>query len=100
MSDLYDVLKAHFEDNPDVELPDARGAQGLKYRGKMFVMFYKGDLTVQLPPERVAAAVEAGEGLPHDPGTGRPMKDRVLIPADRKDLWIRFCEESLEYVRR
>jgi hypothetical protein len=27
-----------------------------------------------------------GDGLPHDPGTGKPMKDRVLIPDSKKAL--------------
>ena len=100
MPEIYHELKDHFAGHPDVELPGPRGAQGLKHRGKMFAMFYKGHLTVRLSPDRVTAVIDAGEGLPHDPGTGTPMKDRVLIPADRKDSWIGFCEESLDFVSR
>lgn len=99
MRDIYEELLSHFSENPDVELPKARGAQGLKYRGNMFAMFYKGDLTVKLPGERVADIISSGEGQPHDPGTGKPMKDRVLIPASGRELWIGFCEESLKFVK-
>lgn len=100
MNEIYDLLKEHFSKNNAVQLPGAKGAQGLKHNGKMFAMFYKGDLTVKLAPERVQEIIAAGEGEPHDPGTGKPMKDRVLIRADRKETWILFCEESLDYVSR
>lgn len=95
MSKIYDQLKDHFRDHDLVEIAEGRGAQGLKYKGKMFAMFYKGDLTVKLPPESVSQLIESGEGLPHDPGTGKPMKDRVLISADNQTSWIELCEASL-----
>lgn len=94
--DIYDDLKAHFRDNPNVVVAEGKGAQGLKHNGKMFVMFYKGDITIKLKPENVKSLIEAGKGLPHDPGTGKPMKDRVLIPASQKDTWIEMCELSLQ----
>lgn len=98
-NEIYDDLKNHFSSVDDVELPGPKGAQGLKHKGKMFAMFYKGDLTVKLSPERVQEVIASGEGKPHDPGTGKPMKDRVLIPSSNKNKWIAFCEESLEHVR-
>jgi len=42
----------------------------------MFAMFYKGDLTVQLSEERVKELIKSKKALPHDPGTGKPMKNR------------------------
>ena len=39
------------------------------------------------------------EGVTVDPGTGKPMKDRVLFPAKDKQHWIRYCEESVAYFR-
>ena len=72
--------------------------QGIKHGSKMFVMFYQGQLLVQLPPARVAELIESGVGRAHDPGTGKPMTNRVLIPASRRDQWIELCEESLRYV--
>ncbi len=53
MSDIYDELKDYFRNNPKVVIAEGKGAQGLKYDGKMFAMFYKGDLTVKLTPENV-----------------------------------------------
>lgn len=96
MNPTYKELLNHFKDHLDVDLPGEKGAQGLKYKGKMFAMFYKGDLSVKLPEKRVQQIIQSGKGDPHDPGTGKPMKDRVLIRVSKKRTWISFCEESLE----
>ena len=98
MRDIYDELKDHFRNNPNVVIAEGKGAQGLKHNGKMFAMFYKGDLTIKIKPENVKKLIENGEGLPHDPGTGKPMKDRILVPASKKDKWIDLCELSLHDV--
>lgn len=94
MSDPYAELREHFGEIEDVEVTSGRGAQGIKFGGKMFAMFHKGELLVKLPPVRVAEVIECGDGLAHDPGTGTPMKNRVLIPATNANLWIAYCEES------
>jgi TfoX/Sxy family transcriptional regulator of competence genes len=95
--DPYAEVKAHFEKVDDVTVNAGKGSQGLKYGTKMFAMFYKGDLVVKLSPERVGELVASGEAQAFDPGTGTPMKDRVLIPEAQCDEWIAFCEESREY---
>ena len=94
MADPYAALKAHFDKVPGVTVNAGRGAQGLKLGKKMFAMFYKGDLLLTLPPERVVGLVDAGRGLPFDPGTGSVMKNRVLIPAAKKRSWTKLCEEA------
>ncbi len=99
MSDVYVEVKAYFEEVEDAVVNAGKGAQGIKYNGKMFAMFYKGDLTLKFSPDRVQELIASGQALPHDPGTGKPMKDRVLIPADKKETWIGLTEESLAYVR-
>jgi hypothetical protein len=98
VSDIYDELKEYFRNHLNVVIAEGKGAQGLKHNGKMFAMFYKGELTIKLKPEKVKKLIENGEGLPHDPGTGKPLKDRVLIPASKKDKWIDLCELSLHDV--
>lgn len=98
MRDIYTELKDHFRNNPKVEIAEGKGAQGLKHKGKMFALFYKGDLTVKLNPENVNKLIASGQGQPHDPGTGKPMKDRILVPASRQDTWIKLCELSLQDV--
>ena len=98
MSDVYDEVKEHFASVEGVVVNAGRGAQGLKLGKKMFAMFHKGQLLVLLSPERVTEVVASGEALPHDPGTGKPMKDRVLVPDTKKESWISFCEESRRYL--
>ncbi len=97
MSDPYAELRAHFSQVDGVVVNTGRGAQGIKLGAKMFAMFHKGHLLVKLAPRRVAEIIASGDGLPHDPGTGKPMKNRVLIPEIKKDLWIAYCEESRQH---
>lgn len=98
MKDPYVDLKQFFRQIHTVQVCDGKGAQGIKYAGKMFAMFYQGDLILKLSPERVAELTNSGKGTPHDPGTGKPMKDRILIPASKSKTWIELTKESLEYV--
>ena len=97
--DIYAEVKTHFAADETVVVNEGRGSQGIKYGKKMFVMFSKGDLLVQLPPSRVEEVVSAGLAELFDPGTGKPMKDRVLVPAKNRKSWIDFCEESKRYVQ-
>ena len=98
MIDVYREVKEHFSNVEDVIVNAGRGAQGMKLGKKMFAMFYKGQLVVMLSPARIAEVVASGEALPFDPGTGKPMKDRALIPDPKKESWISFCEESRRYL--
>ncbi|MHA2407076.1 MAG: hypothetical protein ACXACA_01720 [Candidatus Ranarchaeia archaeon] len=92
--DIYQEVKSHFSSVKDVTILSGSGAQGLKYGKKLFAMFMKGNLLIRLPPNRVTEVIASGDGLPHDPGTGKPMKNMVLIPVSMKDLWIKYCEEA------
>ncbi|MBD3195468.1 MAG: hypothetical protein GF317_10460 [Candidatus Lokiarchaeota archaeon] len=96
--DINDALRQHFSDETQVEVYKGRGAQGIKYNGKMFIMFYKGDLVIKLSPGRIKELIDSGKDLPFDPGTGKPMEDRLLIKASNKDSWISLSEESKSYV--
>lgn len=97
MTDIYEEIKTHFSTDRDVTVLSGRGAKGIKQGKKLIVMFMKGDLIVKLPKERVVEIVASGEGKPFDPGTGKPMKNWVLIPETRKDLWIKYSEEAKSY---
>lgn len=101
MTDIYDEVKSHFQNRDGVTVNEGRGAQGIKVpvkgKEKMIIMFSKGDLLVQYSPERTAEIIEQGTGNAYDPGTGKPMKDRVLFLAKDKEDWIGHCEESIGY---
>jgi len=104
--DPFAKVKEHFSKIEDVEVSGSKGAQGIKYNRKMFVMFYKGNpkkgkpggIIVQLSPDRVIELIATGEVDPYDPGTGKIMKDRILLPFGVEDKWIGYCLESREYV--
>ncbi len=98
MKDVYSDLKQLFSNKKNVVVNDGKGAQGIKYDGKMFVMFYKGELALKFHPERVTELIKSKQAKPFDPGTGKPMKDRVLIPASKCKTWNNLAEESLKYV--
>lgn len=98
MSEIYNDVKAHFENDEQVVVNAGKGAQGIKFGKKLFVMFYKGDLVVKLSPDRVTELVENGQGQPHDVGTGKPMKDWVKFHPQDKEKWVQFAEESKSYV--
>lgn len=96
----YQALKDHFAEDARVIMAEGRGAQGMKVlvKGKprMVVMFSNGDLLLQLPPPLVAGLIKEGKGEAYDPGTGKPMKDRVLIPVSRKQSWISLVELTID----
>jgi hypothetical protein len=95
MPDPYAELKERFAGDKRVIVSAGQGAQGMKVGKKMFAIFYKGDLLLTLPPKRVEELISAGRGLPYDPGTGKAMKNRILVPAAKKDSWVRLCEEAV-----
>jgi hypothetical protein len=97
VDDPYAQVKEHFARIHGVTVSSGRGAQGLKSGDRMFAMFYKGDLLLRLHPQRVAELIANGEGLAFDPGTGKPMADRVLIPESKSRDWIALTEESRHY---
>ena len=98
MDDPYSEVKEHFSKVDGVIVNAGKGAQGMKLGKKMFAMFYKGQLLLLLSPTRVTEMVASGDGSPYDPGTGKPMKNRVLIPDTKKETWIDLCEESRQYL--
>lgn len=65
----------------------------------MFVMLSKGNYVVKLPKERVEELLTSGEGLPYDPGTGKTMKEWIIIPVDSKERWIEYAQEAKEFVK-
>ena len=94
MADVYEELKNHFSNMEDVTVLSGSGAQGIKRDGKMFVMFLKGNILVKVPSKRVSEIIASGDGQAYDPGTGKPMKNRVLIQQAKKDLWIKYSTEA------
>lgn len=55
-------------------------------------------MVIKLSPGRIQQLISVGDGLSFDPGTGKAMKDRVLIPHSNEENWILLAEESKNYV--
>lgn len=98
--DVYEGLKNHFADDTRVTVNSGTGAQGikvkLKNKDKMIIMFYKGDLLVQMPPATIEELIEKSRGLPYEMKPGLVMKDRILIPAAKKRSWKALCERAIK----
>jgi hypothetical protein len=62
-------------------------------------MLNKERFIVKLPVERVAALIESGEGLPYDAGTGKPLKEWVIISGNGLESWIKFGEEAKAFAQ-
>ncbi len=98
MKDVYVDLKQYFSLIDSAVVCEGKGAQGIKYANKIFAMFYKGDLILKFSPERVVELIKSGKGIPHAPGTGKPMKDWVAIPHANSKAWVDLATESFKYV--
>lgn len=81
-------------------LPDARAkvfnAHSMCVNNKIFVMLVKDRLVVKLPRKRVDALVASGEGEPYDVGTGKPMKEWLVVVSDEN--WLPLAKEALEFM--
>jgi hypothetical protein len=96
----YVEIRNHFSKISEVTVLSGSGAQGMKIGKKMFAFFTKGHIMLKLSQERVTELIDSGEGLSYDPGTGKTMKNMVIIPVSNKKSWIKYCEESLNYMEK
>lgn len=99
-TDVYKTLKDHYCDDPRVTVNTGKGAQGIKVKiknkDKMIIMFAKGDLLLQMPPDVVAELIGKDKGLSYELAPGRVMKDRILVPVARKRIWKSMCERAIK----
>ena len=64
-TDLRDYFNTHYESDPDVEVAQGKGAQGIKYKGKMFAMFSKGDLLLKSSEGHIQSLISEGSAEEH-----------------------------------
>lgn len=96
--DLFDEATSPLLQHPGVATRKMFGATGLNIDGKAFAMIYKDRLVVKLSREDVGALVEAGTGLPFDPGMGRKMKEWVAVPPEHVAQWPDLAQRALAFV--
>jgi hypothetical protein len=76
------------------------GSDALTVNGRIFAMVTRGQLVLKLPPGRVSALIERGDGLPFDAGKGKPMKGWVALTSQSSRRWIALAGEACDFVGR
>lgn len=97
---VYDEIAEKLSKEPGVERSTMMKTPCLRYRGDfMAMMFEKEDcLIVKLPPVRVDALIEGGDGREMN-FTGKKFKEWVLIPRKFEDKYEAYVLEALDYAR-
>jgi hypothetical protein len=93
--EYWEKVKDHFLKMTDVQ----KQGESLKTKKKMFVMLSKGKFVLKLPKERVEELITSGIGLPYDAGTGKPLKEWVILPIDYRDNWIGYTLEAKKFAK-
>jgi len=93
--DRWEQLVAGAEGG-DVTAGKMFGSRGLRTGRKFFAVWWHEQLVVKLPPDRLTALVQAGEGSPFEPMEGRPMNGWIVL-GDSAD-WSPLVEEARAFV--
>jgi len=99
----FEDLISGFSDTDGVTLPHGGGGFGrsaLRYQGKIFAMFVRGDLVVKLPARRVDELVAAGHGQRFDANKGTPMREWFAVHPDCPLTWSALAREALDFARQ
>ena len=99
----FEDLVGEFNDTDGVTLPRGGGGFGrsaLRYRGKIFAMFVRGDLVVKLPGQRVAELVGAGHGEHFTANKGTPMREWFAAGPDCPVPWSSLAADALTFARQ
>ena len=99
----FEDLLSEFSDTDGVTLSHGGGGfgrSGLRYGGKIFAMFVRGDLVVKLPARRVDELVTAGHGRRFDANKGTPMREWFAAYPDCPLTWSALACEALDFARQ
>jgi TfoX/Sxy family transcriptional regulator of competence genes len=86
-----------FAGDPRVTYGTMMASPGLKVDRKIFAMLSRGRFVAKLPRPRVDALVAAGAGERFDPGSGRLMKEWIVITSPDED-WLELAREAYRFV--
>ena len=102
-AERFEDLVGEFNDTDGVTLPRGGGGFGrsaLRYRGKIFAMFVRGDLVVKLPEQRVDELVGAGYGERFTANKDTPMREGLAVGADCPLAWSALACDALTVARQ
>jgi hypothetical protein len=95
----YDNLVTDMEASGEAKASKMFGMPCLmNEKGKAFAGFFNGFVTFKLPEDTVKGWLKNKGAKNFDPGSGRPMKEWLQLPADYAEYWPEIAKEALEYV--
>jgi len=101
VEERFTEIAARMADREGVTLGSGRrgfGSDALMVNGRIFAMVTRGHLVLKLPPDRVSALIERGDGLPFEAGKGKPMKEWVVLTSQSSRRWIALAGEACTFV--
>jgi hypothetical protein len=100
LQERYEDLVDEFAGAEGITLPPGGSGFGrgaLRYRGKIFAMFVRGQLVVKLPRDRVDELVADGQGVRFDANKGTPMKEWFSLDPDSALAWLPLARAALDF---
>jgi TfoX N-terminal domain len=95
---FYELRRRELLDDPTVTEKRMFGTVALFVSGKVFMLPWKGNLVLKLPPERVQAIVDGKRGEYFDPGHGRTSKTWVAVYPSAKREWPPLAADARLFV--
>ncbi len=96
--DPFHTIHTALRRDPRVTEMEMFGARGFKVSGKVFAIFWKGDLVLKMPEHRAQELVAAKVAKSWDPGHGRKMKEWIAFAPRIGDRWLNLAEEARDFV--
>jgi hypothetical protein len=75
------------------------GRSAVRFNGKIFVMFVRGQLVLKLPAQRVNELIATGSGVRFDANKGTPMREWVTLGDGAEQAWLPLAREALSFAR-
>ncbi len=98
VKDPFQKIHAALRRDSRVSEMEMFGARGFKVNGKVFAVFWKGDLVLKMPEPRAQELVAAKVAKSWDPGHGRKMKEWIAFPPRTAGRWVELAEEARDFV--
>lgn len=96
--DPFHTIHTALRRDPRVTEMEMFGARGFKVSGKVFAIFWKGDLVLKMPEPRARELVAAKVAKSWDPGHGRKMKEWIAFAPGTGGRWLELVEEARDFV--
>jgi hypothetical protein len=97
----YEDLIADLVGEPGVTPPQGGGfgRSAVRFNGKIFVMFVRGQLVLKLPEDRVDEMIAAGNGARFDANKGTPMREWLSLDPRADQPSLPLAREALDFAR-